>query len=53
MIDLVLAKKNMLRYVQDLRTGRGMGRASQITMVYYVKSGWRGHGYKERGSEWS
>ena len=26
MIDLVLVKKDMLSYVQDLRTVRGMGR---------------------------
>ena len=26
MIDLVLAKKDMLRYVQDVRAERGMGR---------------------------
>ena len=26
MIDLVLGKKDMLRYVQDVRAGRGMGR---------------------------
>ena len=31
-IDQVLVKKDMLRYVQDMRT------ASQITMLYCVKS---------------
>ena len=36
MIDLVLVKRDMLRYVQDVKVVRGMG-ASQTTMLYCVK----------------
>ena len=39
MIDLVLVKRDMLRYVQDVRVVRGMGRGQQITMWYCVKFG--------------
>ena len=35
-IDLVLVKKDMLRYMQDVRVVRGMGRGS---LLYCVKSG--------------
>ena len=38
-IDLVLVKMDMLRYVQDVRVVRGMGRGSQTTMLYCPKSG--------------
>ena len=38
MLDLVLAKKDMLHFVQD--------EASQITMLYCLKSGWWGHGLR-------
>ena len=37
MIDLVLMKEHMLRYVQDMRAMRGWDEASQITMSYCVK----------------
>ena len=40
MTYLVLVKRDMLQYVQDVRAVRGMGRASQTTMLYCVKSGW-------------
>ena len=33
MIDLVLVKRGMLRYVQDVRAVRGMGAASRTTML--------------------
>ena len=52
-IDLVLVKKDMLPYLQDMRAVRGMGGSLsnyQITMLYCVKLGWWGHGL--RGSGW-
>ena len=39
MMDLVLVKRDMLRYVQDVR-GEGWDAASQTTMLYCAKSGW-------------
>ena len=39
MIDLVLVKRDMLRYGQVVRAVRGMGRGSQTTMLYCVMSG--------------
>ena len=36
MIGLVLVKEQMLQYVQDMRVVRGMGRKSQIVMLYYI-----------------
>ena len=39
MIDMVLMKRDLLQYVQDMRALKGMGEVSQITMLYYVKSG--------------
>ena len=42
MIDLVLVKKDMLRFVHDVSTVR-----SQITMLYCVKSSLWGHVLRE------
>ena len=41
MMDLVMVKRDMLRYVQDVRAVRGTGwdAASHTTMLYCVKSG--------------
>ena len=39
MIDLVLMKSDMLRYVQGVRA-MGWDAAYQTTMLYCVKSGW-------------
>ena len=39
MMDLVLVKKDMLHYVQDVRAVRGMDEDSQIIMLYCVKLG--------------
>ena len=39
MIDLVLVKRDMLRYVQDVRAVREWNEAYQTTMLYCVKSG--------------
>ena len=41
MIDLVM--KDMMIFVQDVREG---DEVSQITMLYWVKSGWWGHGLR-------
>ena len=38
MIDLVLVKRDILRYVQHVREVREWDKASQITMWYCVKS---------------
>ena len=38
-IELVLMKSDMLRYVQDVRAVRGMERGPQTTMLYCVNSG--------------
>ena len=38
MIDLVLVKKDVLRFVKDMRVRRGTGETSQTTMFYCVKS---------------
>ena len=40
MIDLVMVKRDMLRYVKDVRVVRGWDAASQTTMLNCVKSGW-------------
>ena len=57
MIYLRLVKKAMLRYVQDVRIVRGMGRSYVIlyyeVMLYYIKSGWWGVNHKVRGSRWA
>ena len=34
MVDLVLMKRDILRYVQDVKSVRGVGEASQTTMLY-------------------
>ena len=39
MTDLVLLKKDMLRYVEDVRVVKGWDKASYITILYCVKSG--------------
>ena len=46
-IDLLLVKKEIMRFVQE------GDEASQIIMLYYVKSDWWDIDKKERGSEWS
>ena len=46
MIDLVSIKKDMLHYVQNVKEEE-WDKAFQITMMYYVKSGW--WGYELRG----
>ena len=52
MIDLVLVKKDMPRYVQDVRAVREMGRSlSYHHIVVYSQVG-RCMDYEERGSEW-
>ena len=50
MIDLVLVKRDMLRYVQDMRAVRGMGRGLSGHYVVLFKSGWYEHGL--RGGRW-
>ena len=37
MIDLVLVKSDMVRYVQDSRSGRGWDETIKAIMFYYVK----------------
>ena len=42
MIDLVLVKRDMMCYVQDLRAVRGIGRClsdHHVVLSYWVKSG--------------
>ena len=39
MIDLVLVKRDILRYVQDVRVLRRMGHGLSTTILYCVKSG--------------
>ena len=39
-IDLVLVKRDMLRYVRDVRAVREMGRGLSDHYVVCVKSGW-------------
>ena len=40
MIDLVLVKRDMLQYMQDVRAVGRMNTTSQTTMLYYVKLDW-------------
>ena len=49
MIDLVLVKKNMLRYVQDMRAMRGMGRCLSDNHVVLCKVKLLGAWIKRRG----
>ena len=46
MIDLVLVKKDMLRYVQDVRAARGMGRGLSNHYVVLVSKGVDGVRYE-------
>ena len=56
MIDLVLVKKDMLRYVQDVRAVRGMGRGLSDHHVVLGKVGLVGTWIKRRevvvGGRW-
>ena len=41
LIDVVLVKKDLLHYVQNMRVVRGMGHeVSHIILLYCVKLGW-------------
>ena len=40
MIDLVLGRKDMLRFLLEVRAVRGLEQGIQINMLYCVKPGW-------------
>ena len=44
MIVLVLVKKDIMKYVHDMKTVEEWDMVSQIILLYCVKLGWWGHG---------
>ena len=54
MIDMVLVKKEMLHFLQDVRAVRGMGRgiSDQHVLLYKLKL-MEDMDYKDRSSKWS
>ena len=49
MVDLVLVKKDMLRYMQDVRVGKGTGRGLSDHQVVLCKIRLLGAWIKRRG----